>query len=152
MSHKPQIFAGGPLRTNAYLFPGEDGWVCVDAPQGILTFLREKKMRVETLLLTHGHFDHIWDAAALVAEHGATAYAHPADIPLLRHPIGSQAYGIPGRCAPLTQVTPLPIPPHGSIRWSCSGHEFVLFHIPGHSPGSVAYDRKSSYAVFCLKK
>ncbi len=134
-----QTFTGGPLQTNAYLFPGEDGWICVDAPQGIAAFLRERELRVETLLLTHGHFDHVWDAAELVSEFGAVAYAHPADFPLLYHPIRPRNYGISGEYAPLRQVTPLPLSPHGSIRWGCSGREFVLFHIPGHCPGSVAY-------------
>lgn len=148
MNHDLQPFVGGPLQTNGYLFPGGEGWVCVDAPQGIAAFLREKQMRVETLLLTHGHFDHIWDAAQIVSEFGAVAYAHPADFPLLRHPIGYQMYGIPGECAPLEQITPLPLPPHGSVRWNCSGHEFVLFHIPGHCSGSVAYYEPGSRRVF----
>ncbi|MGD9895466.1 MAG: MBL fold metallo-hydrolase [Candidatus Methylacidiphilaceae bacterium] len=148
MKQNLQTFVGGPLQTNAYLFPGEDGWVCVDAPQGIAVFLREKKMRVETLLLTHGHFDHVWDAAQLVSEHRAVAYAHPADLPLLHHPVDLRTYGIPGEYAPLEQVIPLPLPPHGVVRWGCSGHEFILYHIPGHCPGSVAYYEPRCARVF----
>lgn len=100
MNRDLHIFVGGPLQTNAYLFPGEDGWICVDAPQGIASFVRQKKLRLETLLLTHGHFDHVWDAAELVSEFGAVAYAHPADFPLLYHPVVPRNYGVSGEYPP----------------------------------------------------
>lgn len=45
-------------------------------------------------------------------------------------------------------MTPLPVPPHGSVRWSCSGREFVLFHIPGHCPGSTAFYEPRAGRVF----
>ena len=31
------------------------------------------------------------------------------------------------------------VPDRGTARFTCAGEEFQLFHIPGHSPGSIAF-------------
>ena len=36
-------------------------------------------------------------------------------------------------------VEPLVVPEQGSASFLCAGEEFRIFHLPGHSPGSVVF-------------
>jgi glyoxylase-like metal-dependent hydrolase (beta-lactamase superfamily II) len=95
--------------------------------------IAELGVKVEKILLTHGHIDHAGGADELRALLGVEIEGpHPADRFLLDN-LEKQgaAYGIPAR-----PVTP--------DRWleegetiSVGGHTFEVLHCPGHSPGSV---------------
>jgi hydroxyacylglutathione hydrolase len=90
-------------------------------------------VRVEKILITHGHIDHAGGAAQLREELGVQIEGpHQADQFLLEG-LDSQglSYGMPAR-----SVLP--------DRWlkesdtvAVAGHRFDVFHCPGHSPGSV---------------
>lgn len=54
------------MHVNAYLIiPEGAGAILVDAPEGayesVGKFLRQKNIKLEALLITHNHWDHIWD-------------------------------------------------------------------------------------------
>jgi hydroxyacylglutathione hydrolase len=92
-------------------------------------------VKVEKILLTHGHIDHAGGAADLAEALGVPVEGpHRADRFLLQRLGESGAgYGIPGR----------PLEPD---RWLEEGDEvavgplrFSVLHCPGHSPGSVVF-------------
>lgn len=95
--------------------------------------IEELGVKVEKIVITHGHIDHAGGAAELKAKLGVEIEGpHPADKFLLDN-LEKQgaAYGIPAR-----PVTP--------GRWldegdtvTIAGHTFDVLHCPGHSPGSV---------------
>lgn len=95
--------------------------------------IKELGIKVEKIVLTHGHIDHAGGAAELKEKLGVEIEGpHPADKFLLDN-LEKQgaAYGIPAR-----PVTP--------GRWleegdtvTIAGHTFDVLHCPGHSPGSV---------------
>ena len=62
---QPLTFCGGLASTNAYLVDLNGHLLAIDAPEGFLDFLKKKKIKPHSLFLTHGHWDHIWDAADL---------------------------------------------------------------------------------------
>jgi glyoxylase-like metal-dependent hydrolase (beta-lactamase superfamily II) len=62
-----ETFTGGPLDTNAYLMRAPGGVVLFDAPQGADAHFAGD--RIDWLVLTHGHFDHVMDAAAIARRH-----------------------------------------------------------------------------------
>ena len=58
-----QTFIGGIFDTNAYLVLGPGGTILFDAPTGSAQWVRDLGAKLDLLLITHGHVDHIDDAA-----------------------------------------------------------------------------------------
>jgi len=106
--------------------------------------IAEVGMKVEKILLTHGHIDHAAGAAELKERLGVPIEGpHEADRPLLDAlEAQGQAYGLQARA-----VTP--------DRWleegdtvTVGGHSFDVLHCPGHSPGSVVLvNRDQRFAI-----
>jgi glyoxylase-like metal-dependent hydrolase (beta-lactamase superfamily II) len=106
--------------------------------------IAEVGMKVEKILLTHGHIDHAAGAAELKERLGVCIEGpHEADRPLLEAlEAQGQAYGLEAR-----PVTP--------DRWleegdtvTIAGHSFDVLHCPGHSPGSVVLvNRDQRFAI-----
>jgi len=107
--------------------------------------IKEAGIKIEKILLTHGHLDHAGGAAELRDKLGVKIEGpHKADLFLLEDlKAQGERYGIPG----LRNVTP--------DRWldegdtvTVAGHTFEIFHCPGHSPGSVVFfDRRQKFAL-----
>ena len=102
----------------------------------ILAAIRHRQLNVQAIWLTHGHVDHIWGVDAVRAATGAAVWLHPGDrdwydgfADQCRH------FGF-AACAPLAP------PDHpladGDIL-SFSAWRFEVRHVPGHSPGHVAF-------------
>ena len=97
--------------------------------------IAELGIKIEKIVLTHGHIDHAGGAKALREALGVEIEGpHVADRFLLDN-LAKQgaAYGIPA-----DPVTP--------DRWleegdtvEAAGHVFEVLHCPGHSPGSVVF-------------
>lgn len=143
-------FPAGPLAANCYVVAPSAGSECVivdpgqQAVEGVAGLLAEHRLTAAAVLLTHGHFDHVWSAAQLCEEYGVTAYVHAADRPLLADP----AKGVdPGFAAQLSAL-------FGGERLreadrvaevsdgqalGVAGLEITVAHAPGHTPGSVVY-------------
>lgn len=96
--------------------------------------IRQLDLRIERILLTHGHIDHAGGAAELRERLGVEIEGpHVADRFLLDN-LENQGrnYGIEAR-----NVTPDRwLDEGGKVR--IAGHPFDVLHCPGHSPGSVA--------------
>lgn len=127
------------LGVNAYLVSdGVSGEAAlIDCGRGfkkIYDFAAEKGLVVKKVLLTHGHFDHVTDAARW-QETRAEIYIHAADRDLMR------SGGVPDG---MFAAKPVPgaepdVLLHGGERISAGSVEFEVIHTPGHSPGSVCY-------------
>ena len=112
------------------LSDGASAWVVDPGSEGerIVSFLRREGLRLEGILLTHAHFDHIGGIPALrEAWPDAPVYLHPSDVPMLGHPMNAMPPDYP----------PLPAP--GGIR-DCREQTFArVVETPGHTPGGVCY-------------
>jgi hydroxyacylglutathione hydrolase len=102
-------------------------------------------MAVEKIVLTHGHLDHVGGAAELKEKLGVQIEGpHIADR-FLMDGVDDQAarYGL----SVMRNAT--------SDRWmeegqalTIGGHDFEIFHCPGHSPGSLVYvNRPNRFAL-----
>lgn len=101
-----------------------------------LEFLKLKKLTLEKILLTHGHFDHIGGVAEVSAATGAEVYIHESDAPMLQSESLSLAAGM--SILPFT-----PVHDYTVVTGDCYINDgdlsFRVMHTPGHSQGSVCY-------------
>ena len=129
---KITCYTGGFVQTNAYLLETPDGNLLIDAPEGVTVWLTARGVRVDHVLLTHQHYDHVMDAAKLAAG-GARLHAledYSADLTL---ETAARSWGMPISVVPyqidsrFVMDQPLKL----------AGLEFSLAHVPGHSTDSV---------------
>jgi glyoxylase-like metal-dependent hydrolase (beta-lactamase superfamily II) len=81
----------------------------------------------------------MWDSVLIAEDHHCPIYVHPADAAMVLDTSYVKMFGvIPPIRAP-AKVEPLEVPEKGTAPFRCAGEEFQMFHIPGHSPGSVAF-------------
>ena len=136
-------YSGGSTQTNSYLVETPDGNFLVDAAEGVAAWLDLQGKRVDDVLLTHQHFDHVLDAAAL-QKTGARLHAFAAYSTELTLEAAARAWGMPIRVEPyridslLTTDLPLRV----------AGKELALAHIPGHAPDAVTFYLADSEVVF----
>lgn len=141
---KAAIIPVTPFQQNCTLLwnPETMAGVVVD-PGGnvdaILKAIAEVGIKVEKILLTHGHIDHAGGASELREALGVKIEGpHRAEKPLLDNlEAQGDAYDMEARV-----VTP--------DRWledgdtvEVAGHAFDILHCPGHSPGSVVFVNKA---------
>ncbi|RYD65067.1 MAG: MBL fold metallo-hydrolase [Verrucomicrobiaceae bacterium] len=140
---KLSLYTGGFVQTNGYLVETPDGNLLIDAPEGITEWLAERGTRVDDVLLTHQHYDHVMDAAKLKAG-GARLHAFEEYSPELTLETAVRSWGLPITVAPyqvdriFDMASPLKI----------AGLEFNLAHVPGHSTDSVTFHLASGGLVF----
>ena len=133
-------FAGGAFAENTYLVTcGATGAAAlVDpgaaTPQALAQAAR-LGARVEAILLTHAHVDHVEGLGLAVRETGAPVHLHPADLPLYgAAPTQAEWFGL--------RMEPLPPVDHelahgGVVRFGeC---ELAVRFTPGHAPGHVVF-------------
>lgn len=127
----------GMLSTCCYIVYDDASDTCVvidpgAEPERILAACGGR--RIEAILLTHGHFDHIGGVKALAAD-GAEIVIHRADASML----GSaelNASWLVGEYITAPAVTRTV--QEGEVI-TYGGVSFTVLHTPGHTPGSVCY-------------
>lgn len=135
------VYPVGPLQANCYIVthqkepaalvidPGDDA-------EHLLTALEGR--RVEAILLTHAHYDHIGALEQVRQATGAPVYIHRDEAawltdPLLNGSLSPWAPGGPVRCSPADHLLE-----HGDTV-EFAGVQLRVAHTPGHSPGGVSY-------------
>jgi len=146
-------FPAGPWGTNCYVVATAPGQECVvvdpgkDAAAGVAEVVREHGLKPVSVLVTHGHIDHMWCVAPVAGTYDATAYIHPEDRHLLADPMagispetagmllgGKHEFAEPDEVSELADGQVLEL----------AGLSFVVDHTPGHTRGSVTF--RSPYA------
>lgn len=141
-------FPAGPWGTNCYVVSTGPGAECVvidpgkDAASGVDDVVREQKLKPVSVLVTHGHIDHMWCVAPVAGAYDATAYIHPRDRHLLADPMagmspestqmllgGNYEFVEPDEVRELADLQAIEL----------AGLDFVVDHTPGHTEGSVTF-------------
>lgn len=133
-----KIFTGGPYETNSYLLESPGGGILFDAPQGADT--RFAGDNICLLVLTHGHWDHIDDAAAVARRHGCPVVCHADTVPMISDPDFFVRAGFPVRCEPVAADR---IVGEGAEQ-DFLGMKFDVLDVPGHCPGSLCFHHRES--------
>ncbi len=135
--------------TNCYLVTTTDGSLCVVDPGGDPESIVERVAATDGelvyILCTHAHIDHVEAAGALKAARGGRIVLHRDDLPLWHKlDVQSMMFGLP-------DPAPLPAPDivlDGDGVLPLGAGEIRVLHVPGHSPGSVAYHFAGARIVF----
>ena len=126
------------MRANAYLVfkEGASSAILVDAGGNyprILEIARDNGVKIEHILLTHGHFDHIGAVKKLKAE-GAKVYMHTNDVDKVT--TDKSLCGITHLS--IEKFTPDILVWEGD-KLELSGITVEVIHTPGHTSGGVCY-------------
>lgn len=118
-----------------------------------------KSYKIRLILLTHGHFDHIQNAAFLSKELDAPIAMHKSDFPLINdnfsQPLFSQGFlGKIVLSASLKGFHEEKIPLFEPQIWLSEGDSLEqygipaeILHLPGHTDGSIAVDVEHKYLL-----
>jgi hydroxyacylglutathione hydrolase len=141
-------FPAGPWGTNCYVVATGPGSECVvidpgkDSAAGVDQVVREHRLKPVSVLVTHGHVDHMWCVAPVAGTYDATAWIHPSDRHLLSDPMagmspettqmllgGDYSWAEPDDVRELSDLAELEL----------AGLRVVVDHTPGHTEGSVTF-------------
>jgi hydroxyacylglutathione hydrolase len=133
-------FPVGPIQENAYIVrAGADSPTALlidpgEEPQKLLDAADALGVKIEAVLLTHCHFDHIGAVAPIARATGAPVYCPEIEQPLLTDVMR----WVPPGFGPFESWNP----EHtlkGGERLRLAGLEIEVIFTPGHSPGHLTY-------------
>lgn len=138
-----QSFVFSPFSENTYVLY-DDSAACIILDPGCLQqqerdeltgFVAAKGLKVERIVATHCHLDHVFGAKYLKEYYGVPFAIPTGEQQMLRMaPESAQRWGIPGMEP--TQADEL-LPETGELSFGES-HLQILF-VPGHAPGHLAF-------------
>jgi hydroxyacylglutathione hydrolase len=130
----------GPVQTTCYVVSSQGRAVIVDPAANatkIIQYLGTKKLIPEAILLTHGHFDHIGAVNELAAKYSLPIYAHKSEKEYFDQPevnLSTMTY------------QPFVLSEDLDYHWladgatlTCLDTQVKIFHVPGHTSGSLCY-------------
>ena len=138
----------GPLSVNTYIAwaNGQDRCVVIDPSDAekVKAYMKEKGLKLERILLTHGHFDHIMGVKELKEGCGAPVCIHEAEKDWFGN--GEANLGAAFRvkvpyCEPDILF-------HDGDTFHAAGLDFKVLATPGHSPGGVCYLVEDEHVIF----
>jgi glyoxylase-like metal-dependent hydrolase (beta-lactamase superfamily II) len=135
-----QSWTVGPFAENPYLLACAETGQAVfvdpgdDAPR-LIAAIKAAGVRLQAILLTHAHLDHVAALTEMREATGAPVYLHPADNRLLAQ---APAYwaAFDRRIDP---IHPADHPLAHGERVTFGKCELIVLHTPGHTPGSVCF-------------
>jgi hydroxyacylglutathione hydrolase len=128
----------GQLGANCYIIGSEKSkeGIIIDPgsePEVILDNVKDMGLKIKTIVLTHGHWDHTDALGSDKKATGAVVAIHPGDAGRLKDMTERSGWGSPNRL-------PLPAPDMLLKDGDTVGIDdisFSVIHTPGHSPGSI---------------
>lgn len=141
---KIDTYTGGLFDTNCFFISTPSGGILVDAPQGSAEWLAAEGYRVSHLLITHGHIDHVADAAKIKAAHGCKVYYHADSVEMLTDPLFFRRLGFGWEIEPVAADVLAEECPSLVV----DGIDFQVLLVPGHCPGSLCFLDKKERILF----
>lgn len=152
---KVKIFEFNPISENTYVAYDETkecviidpGCLFPDEKELLLHFILDNDLVVKHLLNTHLHFDHIFGNSFIYEQFHLETQANKNDEYLLTQmPSQLEMFGF-------SNLGSIPTPKIGKYLKendviAFGNQRFVIFEIPGHSPGSIVFYNEEAGCVF----
>ena len=145
---KVEKFVTGINSTNCYLAINEETKqaVVIDpaaCPSYLMSHIKSEGLKVEAILLTHGHFDHIMGIDGFLSEFDVPVYVHEDDADAMEDPVLNQSSTYTsgytfGKARYLRDRQTLEL----------AGYTFQVIHTPGHTKGGCCYYVASEDVLF----
>ena len=135
-----RTFVGPGFGENAYLIWRLDGKSAVAVDPGadagsMIATLADEHLKLDAVLLTHAHIDHVEGVAELKRHANAPVYMHSDDMLLYDHAATQAAqFGMN-----IEKLPPIDRRIAHGHHLNLAGIDFHVRHVPGHSPGHVLY-------------
>lgn len=148
---KAHYIAGVGYDSNVYLLEDEDPML-VDTGSGMYAESTLEEIaakvplrKIERIVLTHSHFDHIGGAEAFQKATGAKLYLHEEEaMPMKAGDDSLTVSDMFGSRLGKLDIQPL----KSGQKLKCGASELEVIHSPGHSPGSIVLHDKTSASAF----
>ncbi|MDD3842613.1 MAG: MBL fold metallo-hydrolase [Candidatus Izemoplasmatales bacterium] len=137
---KPISFHDNIANQNSYLLTYKNTAVVIDPGfngEAILKTLTEKQLKLEKVLITHGHYDHLRDVRLLAASQDFLLIIHEDDFPNLSDSSLNYSHSFNGTFQIKQNLRVLQVKDLDQIAFG-NGYLSVI-HTPGHTLGSVCY-------------
>jgi len=139
----------GPIAENCFIVrrEGSGKGLLVDPgeePERILAEIDEMGVKVEAILVTHCHFDHIGAVSPVAKMTGAPVYCPKLEVPVLADIMSFVPYAGFGPY----ESYQADVEVEGGERLELAGLSVDVIFTPGHSPGHVTYSLPEEEAIF----
>ena len=154
---KIQGFTVNPIQENTYIVSDSTGEAAIidcgalfpEEQKAIADYISAHRLRPTLLLLTHGHFDHVFGCAWAAETYGLTPYMHPADEPFFTHAARHAGhflrtcpdFAVPAHFKPIGT-------PDSPPTLTLGTHTLRVLHTPGHTPGGVCFYEADEKVLF----
>ncbi|KIA82842.1 metallo-beta-lactamase [Kaistella solincola] len=138
-----QSFVFNPFSENTYVvfndkkqaFIIDPGNFAEKETEVLKKFIEEKELKIQNILLTHAHIDHVLGLQKMYDLYQVPVLMHEIEKEILdRNPMDANRFGFffkpfEGEISYLQE----------SEKISLGSDEFNILHVPGHSPGSITF-------------
>jgi glyoxylase-like metal-dependent hydrolase (beta-lactamase superfamily II) len=143
------MFTVGPVQENCFLFRRDGSQQALlvdpgDEAERILGAVDELGVKVEAILLTHTHFDHVGAVAPVARATGAPVYCPQLEVPVLASIMDYVPWPGFGPFESYDADETV----EGGETLRLAGMDIDVHFVPGHSPGHVAYSIADEHALF----
>lgn len=145
---KVEQYCVGQVQTNCYFAINEETQEALivdpgDSASFLAEKIKQKELKPQAILLTHGHFDHAMAAEELAEIFDLKIYAHEAEKDTLKQP-GLNASGMIGRRD--SYHADVFVKDDEALK--LAGMELKVLHTPGHTEGGCCYYVEKEQALF----
>ena len=146
-----QSFVFNPFSENTYVVFNDEKQSFIIDPgnfaeketEVLNKFIEEKELKIQNILLTHAHIDHVLGLQKMYDLYKVPVLMHEVEKEILdRNPMDANRFGFFFK------------PFEGEISYvkendkvSLGNDEFKILHVPGHSPGSIAFHSENQKFV-----
>jgi glyoxylase-like metal-dependent hydrolase (beta-lactamase superfamily II) len=145
-------FPSGAFQANCFVLAAGAGQACVvvdpgqDAEDPLRQVLGEHSLTPVAVLLTHGHFDHVYSVTPVCDGNDIPAWIHPDDRAMLSDPLrglSPDALAFFGGRLTMREPREVRVLTDGAVL-EIAGLRVVVDHTPGHTEGSVVFRTSSA--------